>query len=55
MEPYVYKSGEVYQPSITPEQVRALREAPRRRRNLGAEFRERARLARERREAEEEK
>jgi hypothetical protein len=51
-EPYVYQSGEVYRPSITPEQVRALREdKPRRRRDLRTEFRERARRGRERREA----
>lgn len=55
-EPYVYQNGQVYRPSITPEQLRGIGErapAPRPRRNLGAEFRERARLARERREAEE--
>lgn len=55
IEPYVRADGTVYQPEVTPEQVRALRAAPapsRRKRNLGKEFAERARLARERREAE---
>lgn len=51
-EPYVYQNGEVYRPSIKPEQLREIGTRARPRRNLGEAFRERARLARERREAE---